>query len=173
MWLISLDLDLKTTVLPIFSRTLLRDSLWGHWSACFSVVPQYCIFFHRLSRDLQHARYPPGACVAKTVCIFSPAPSVAALLGVGWQGISYSLVDPGMSSTVGIFLVLVIFNRCSPFVDLFHILHQIKHILGIYVSLGFKIPYLWEYMGIAGLFTCFNRGNGNLPLRWENWRIKQ
>ena len=85
----------------------------------FSVVHKDLKFFCVMSRDMNHARLPPVQLVVRTVCIFSLALSIVALLGVEWLGGSSSLICPDMAITVGTFPVLVVFIMCSPFVDLF------------------------------------------------------
>ena len=67
MLLISLSLDLKFTVLTIFSWTLFSLTCEAVGLNFFSLVPQYLTFFHKMSRAVQHSHFTPSLRFNRTV----------------------------------------------------------------------------------------------------------
>ena len=141
MLLISLSLDLKFTVLTIFSWTLFSLTCEAVGLNFFSLVPQYLTFFHKMSRAVQHACFGTVRLVTQTVCIFSFAIASAALLELNGDTDPpplFVLLWLACFSSAQFF----VFRKCSPFVKLFPFFCLLEHFVGLPVSPGFEIPPL-------------------------------
>ena len=80
--------------------------------------------------------------ITRMACIVSLAFSSAYLTGVGWRSGFTSLFIPVRTGTV-VFCLLIIFVRCSSFVDCLCNFHTLEHLTCLLVGHSFKTPSLY------------------------------
>ena len=101
----------------------------------------YFTIFHILYRAMHQACFVANWTIAWIACMIILSLDIAALLGVGCQGIFCSLMFPDVTGTVGI-CPSDGFRRCSSFVYFILNLHALEHLACFLVGILLTVPAL-------------------------------
>ena len=112
----------------------------------FRVLLKNFSLFRRFPVAIQHAcLFHTNQWIAWMAWIAFLALASTTLLGVGWRGGHSSSFIPAKNGTVGFFL-LIVFGRCSFFLDSLRCLHALKNIACLPIGPSFEYPSL--YVGL-------------------------